>query len=132
MPAAKAKLQTQHHAASSTNLYERVEKLQELQERLGHAQHSALHKILHLRSMRHGRQAKVPLGFVVTGLCVQKRVDVVPFRSPLSVSNDRVHVFAGFGAGFQREAASHDIGAYTARTFAFGTYTEEYWTYVCE
>lgn len=71
MPVTKAKVQTQNHAAASVSLSERVEKLQELQERLGHAQHSALHKILHLRSMRHGRKSKVPPRFAVSGLCVQ-------------------------------------------------------------
>lgn len=56
----------------------------------------------------------------------------MPFSSPLSVSNDSVHVFTGFGAGFQRAYISDGIGAYTVETLALGSFTEEYWAYVCE
>lgn len=57
MRGCKATVQAQHHDQSG-NLSERIDKLQQLQEKLGHVQHSAMHKILHLRAMRHGRKSK--------------------------------------------------------------------------
>lgn len=133
MRVSKAKVQTRLQEGSSINLSERVERLQELQERLGHAQHSALHKILHLRSMRHGKQAKVPLGLLaVTGLCDQKlnKGSGAVHRSRSSI--DRGHVYVGCRANSWRKTASRGIGACTVadRTCIeeYRTCIKEYWT----